>query len=316
MCRPTAASDPKTETDAAGAADDESPKEEPTPNHLKDLHWTDFFDPQKPWVLVPNGSLNGFWDWVPLHLRVGPWNIAACCYLALVYYAVALFALDSFTVRPPAQPITVAPYAPSNQVWWINSAGALWTSFVALRVARSPMGLGTYGSFTMQSWTMIQLRFALCALAPRYPFLMTLAEALRFPMLAQATITFGVWNLLLMPAMLAHMPDNEHKEGFKKMVFGWMVTQLHVFNIALAGLSGVYGSPARELTRVDAAVALLFALQYISLYLFVLDRIGLHFYFIFSPRSPLAVIMYTLFLGLLAGCYRLWSGLIRDYGLA
>ena len=42
-----------------------------------------FIDPREPWVLVENGSLLGFFDWVPEKCRAGPWSMTAICWLTV-----------------------------------------------------------------------------------------------------------------------------------------------------------------------------------------------------------------------------------------
>jgi hypothetical protein len=42
----------------------ESKKEREKKVHSLNLHIKDLFDSSKPWVLVPNGSLLGYFDWV------------------------------------------------------------------------------------------------------------------------------------------------------------------------------------------------------------------------------------------------------------
>lgn len=56
--------------------------------HDKNPTFSDLVDPQKPWVLVPGGSLHGFFDFVPERLRSGPWSICARLYLPVMTCAI------------------------------------------------------------------------------------------------------------------------------------------------------------------------------------------------------------------------------------
>ena len=54
------------------------------------LSWYDFVDPNKPWQLVESGSLLGYFDWVPVKLRKGPWVPIAPAVLSCMVYLVAV----------------------------------------------------------------------------------------------------------------------------------------------------------------------------------------------------------------------------------
>jgi hypothetical protein len=310
MCRPT--------TNAESTNQDATPSkkekvEQPPPPVSYNIQFSDFLDPTKPWIMVPNGSFRGNFDWVPLNFRMGPWNIACCAYLTGLCYWIALNALDAFFSRPvPAQEIPVN--ATNSWQHWYNVMGFLWTTHVAYKVVQSDMSWRAWTSYTLQSWTLIILRHGLSALAPYVPSVAPWNEYLRFPMLIQATVTFVTWNFALMPVILTRMKTSEARTGFLNMCFGFLLTQLHVLNLVLAGINGVWGTAAREFTRQDFAVALLFALQYVLFYLMILDRLGIHYYLIFSPRSPLALVSWSIFVACIYVGFSFWKGVTLQYG--
>lgn len=319
MCGPTnAKTSAKAEDEGASSSATEEKSEtvqaeKSSPLDSYGIKISDFLNPSKPWILVPNGSFRGHFDWVPPNFRTGPWNIYCCMYLAALCYWIFLNCIDAFYVRPPpAQDIGIN--ATNSWQHWYNVAGFFWSTYIAYKVVQSEMSWFAWTSYTLQSWTLIILRHGLSALAPYFPACAPYSEYLRFPMLLQATITFVIWNFALFPAILSQCKTPKARKGFLDMCFGFLLTQLHVVNIVLAGVSGTWGTPARELTSVDFAVALMFTLQYILFYLMILDRLGLHYYLIFSPRSPMALVWWSIYLGCIYGAFSMWNDTIQRYG--
>lgn len=311
MCRP----DLKSSKEAAKV--DAPPTEEKTHKGttvkpVPKLSFSDFFDLNKPWVLVPDGSFGGYFDNVPLSFRVGPWNIACCAYLFALVYWMLWECVQCYNNPPP--PSNYNYFGSNTWQWYYNLAGFSWAFFIAYRVAKAPAGLGAWCTYTLQSWTMITIRHGLSVLTPFFPSLSPYAEYLRFPMLLQTGIVFLIWNFALMPAVTMTLKDSDAKWGFLKFCFGFDLANLHIVNLPLAVLSGLYGSPARELDQVDFCVALALALQYVLFYLFFLDRLGVHLYFIFSPRSPLALVSWSTFIGCIYAGFRFWKDSILEHG--
>lgn len=81
------------------------------------------------------------------------------------------------------------------------------------------------------------------------------------------------------------MDNAEKRKNFLAYFTKFRLIQLHVFNILFAYLNGVVASPPRELVFRDFMAGLTIGILYILLYLTVLDRLGVHIYPIFSPRS-------------------------------
>ncbi|CAB9508426.1 expressed unknown protein [Seminavis robusta] len=316
MCKPTTASPKGGENNEATATtkDNRSTNKSFLPS--VEIELSDFFDVSKPWLLVQDGNYKGYFNNVPAVFRVGPWNIACCLYLFAIISWVVFECVCCYTNPPNVPPTDYhSSFGTDTWQWWYNVAGFAWTFYVAAKVKKD-WGWSAWFLYTMQSWTLIIVRHGLSVLAPFVPAAAPLNELLRFPMLLQTTITFVLWNFLLMPAITFTMKDPKKRSGFLKFCFGFLLSQLHIANLPLAVMNGVWGSPARELNQMDFCMALGLALQYIALYLFVLDRIGVHFYFVFSPRTPLAIIGWTTFLGCLFAGFAMFKNALVDYGVA
>jgi hypothetical protein len=48
---------------------------------------------RKGWVVVPNGSFHGYFDWIPIHLRIGPWSTTALLYATFLWCSTILITL-------------------------------------------------------------------------------------------------------------------------------------------------------------------------------------------------------------------------------
>jgi hypothetical protein len=305
---------------------------------VKSISWKDFLplpfgNKRRPWLLVPNGSLLGSFDWVPEQLRVGPWSIVTIPYICIHLYLMALFTIwimdPANTAQTPtimtAETTTIGTTWPFLQddyqaytlSWYYNFTGFLWMSFVALQVYRVA-GVFPMVTFTMQSWTVLQLRHLLSALAPLaphgsiyYTFLLSCAESLRFLALSVALITFVFWNCFIGPAIYLFLKDGAQRAGFIQYFTSWRLVQLHVFNIVYAVLNGVYASPKRLLTAWDFYVAAVFATVYLLFYLLVLDRMGVHLYPIYSPRTPWVALTLTMNMAFYGATFWFWRRMLR-----
>jgi len=271
----------------------------------------DFANPRGPWVLVPEGSLMGYFDWVPKHLRVGPWSLLAPLYLA---------ALCGFVMymKPPEIGLMFAnepsPYPqPYSPLWCYNLIGFFWMIFV-LYLLRGG-GMFIFCTYTIQSWTMMTVRHGLSALAPflsqGHPLLL-LHDILKFPVLATATVTFFVWNTVLMPFILfyAHGKDPKRRKQFLGWCFNFRMSQIHLFNVLYAVLNTV--SSQQNFTDKDLWCALVGMLLYGLFYVLVLDRIGCHLYPVFSPRTWAFGLTWSFVIGCYFGVYGAWNKLITD----
>ena len=288
--------------------------EETKPMVHPQVRISQLFDPNENWVLVENGSYANHFDSLPKSFRVGPWNIACCMYIFGIFYWVLFNCVECYTNPPQHHEYTY--HDVNTWQWKYSAATCLWTFYIAHGVTKTDLGWYSWMSYTLQSWTLIMLRHTLSTLVPFFPSLAPWNEYLRFPMILQATIVFIIWNLAVMPAVFTQLKTQESRKAFSEWCFNFLLVNLHFMNLVFAAFSAIWGSPARELNKIDLCVALVCSFQYILVYFFLFDRLGLHFYFIFSPRSILALVSYTTVLGCIYAGFALWKGLIMDYGHA
>jgi hypothetical protein len=313
------ASSPTTTTAAANAD-----KSTARSNDAQHLRWRDLTR-LKPWVVVPDGSINGYFDYVPLNWRIGPWSTTAQLYLLLIVGAVVA-APVSWLHRDPAsfatylERISTVRYDDPEMMrmeprhaFLYNLAASAWMvgSMVHLLYS-SPLHIKIWATYTIQSWTMLAFRHVMSALAyahPTSPHVVALAELARFPAACSASITFGVWNALVMPFIYYVMRVPEKRKAFVKFCFSPRLLNIHGLNMVLAVLNGAYASPRRSLVAWDFYVAFVSVVVYMAFYLLVLDRIGVHLYAVFSPRAPSGVVVltWTLLIGVYAATFAAWS---------
>jgi len=278
---------------------------------LKTSLLRDFFNPSKPWVLVPNGSFQGYFDWVPERFRVGPWHPACQIYLAVLTLWVCRECYIGFVQEPFPDQFEL-PQAYTLQ-WYYNVVAFAWTSLQVYNILQTGMGWTSWGMYTIWSWTFTTLRHGLCAMAPFAPHLNGINEQLRFPMLAQATLTFGIWNAVIGPSIYAQMTTPAMKQSFCRFFGNPLWRQMHVYNILWTTINGLWGSPSRQLTQADFSVALGICLIYAYFYVLCLDRFGVHYYLVFSPRTPFALLSWTFAFGCYYACFPLWKYLLNHF---
>lgn len=278
--------------------------------YMKTSVLKDFVTPGKPWVLVPKGSFMGYFDWVPERFRMGPWHPACAAYLGILtcwvwYECVRGFEQDPFPDFEPVQAWTLS--------WYYNVAGFAWTSWIVYKIFCSGFGWTSWGMYTVWSWTFTFLRHGLCAAAPFKPEWNEMSEQIRFPMLVQASVTFGVWNAAIGPSIYAQMTTPEAKKSYVDFFHSPLWNQLHVYNIVYAVINGVWGSPGRSLTKADFCLALALYIFYAYFYLVVLDRLGVHYYLVFSPRTPFALISWSILLACYYAAFPMWNTILTKF---
>lgn len=157
----------------------------------------------------------GFFDFVPKHLRVGPWTTAAPIYITILVAKLVYWMPQQDSFYLDDQVLATHPLAYSA-TWMYNILVFFWMKFVLYRTLRL-RGPGVIVTYTIQSWIMLTIRHGLSALAPFLPkqhFLLWLNEILRFPALATATITFCFWNLLIAPVIYYNLATEEKRRAF------------------------------------------------------------------------------------------------------
>ena len=124
------------------------------------------------------------------------------------------------------------------------------------------------------------------------------AEALRLPSLLNAVVVFVIWNLIMAPGIYLTMDTKEKKEQFVGWLFQFNLLNQHGLNLPLAVMSAVFTAP-RPFTDADLYFAMATLVIYFAFYLLVLDRLGVHLYPIFSPRTSY--------------CFLIWGGVAWAY---
>ena len=136
------------------------------------------------------------------------------------------------------------------------------------------------------------------------------AAKVNVPALAGATVTFMIWNFVLVPVItLAHGTPQQRRD-FLRFNCSFNLVNVHVLNLPFALAATALGGAAagvRALHPLDLWAAFLFILVYGLGYLLVLDRLGVHLYPIFSPRTHACALGYSLVLALTWGCWRGWN---------
>jgi hypothetical protein len=288
---------------------------------------TDLVNPTKPWILTDNSvSSVGFFDFVPRHLREGPWSVTATLALFVIMYFLVIMLIGANMLHTPPPPFSTPhgsilnefvlandAYLPYTTSWYYNIVVFGWMVYVAYLVyAESMLSSIAWVSFTLWSWSIITLRHGLCAVAPFVPQIRVVTEILRLPVLLSASITFGVWNLVLMPTIsLVFIKDPKRRWNFIQFACGFRLTQLHIFNIFFAVLNGAWAQPKRPLHLGDLDAIFVYMAIYMLWYYFVLDRLGIHLYPIFSPRAPWVIFSWLLVVGLCIYGYRWWSRILE-----
>ena len=106
------------------------------------------------------------------------------------------------------------------------------------------------------------------------------------------------------------MKTAEKKKGFLEFCFSFRLLQLHGFNIVFCLVNVLWASPPRTLEPLDFLAAVASVLVYMAWYLGCLDRLGIHFYPVFSPRIGWLVVctwtsVFLVYLGTFLGWKRI-----------
>ena len=262
----------------------------------------DLLDPQKPWVLVEKGSFLGFFNYVPEHLRVGSWSAAAISYLVVLYYMTALvtaYYISSVSVSDAEEePIEVrSRLAAWTAPWYYHILGFGWMNYINYLVLTGPLGYAAWTTYTIQSWTLLTVRHLLCIAAPFWSWARWAADWMRFPVACSGTVTFTVWNAVLFPVIYWFLLRSDlERHNFYKFATSFRLMNIHVLNIVLVILNcGPWGDPpARRLSYFpDLYLAAVSAMAYLAWYFWVCDRLGIHLYPVFSPRTVWVVASWT-----------------------
>mmetsp|Transcript_23072 Transcript_23072/g.74709 ORF Transcript_23072/g.74709 Transcript_23072/m.74709 type:complete len:159 (-) Transcript_23072:441-917(-) len=101
---------------------------------------------------------------------------------------------------------------------------------------------------------------------------------------------------MLLPILGLFILPPHARSKFLRFNFGFFMINVHIANLPLAAVNTLFGDGARPFTSSDLHAALIVVGLYSALYLFILDRLGLHFYPMFCPRSNTCAITIGLLL--------------------
>ncbi|CAJ1958988.1 unnamed protein product [Cylindrotheca closterium] len=244
---------------------------------IKELSLSRFFDWSQPWVLIPGGSYDGYFDFLPRHLRCGPLSVISISSATITLSAMLMIGMEVY--KDGGIMVLFADNMPQNYVafdrdWYMTLAGFFWMIFICWYVyARGPKA----------------------------------SEILRFPALLSATLVFFIWNFVLFPVTLLCIEDREKRNKFLNYMTNFRLSQLHVFNVAYAAINGAFLGPRRSLHMGDVATASIFLTIYMLFYYCVLDRIGVHLYAIFSLRTAWSSVSFALLITLSYAGFHGWQ---------
>jgi len=252
-----------------------------------------------------------FLDKVPSHYKEGPWHINAYIVLiALFSYLYYTYndAYDAYVAPPPIAWIQQDP----NHEWLQRFR--LYTSMYCILIVISLVyvsGIWPLFSYTILSWnlTTARLLFAYATYENIYGLRDTwgvISQALRYPALVGCTITVTVWWLILTPLIHSLLDDHKKRQGFWKFNLSFVLINVHLLNIFIAAIEFLY-SKESVLNFFDLWISFAIVLTYVIFYLLYLDARGLHFYIIFTPRTPWCILTYSTVLAIYYLFYNMWN---------
>lgn len=188
-----------------------------------------------PWILVKDGSIKGYFDWVPIHLRVGAWHPLAIVFVFPLLYMV-------FALKPEPESDTNGNNSISqidvaskfSVLWWINLSLMIWMIFI-FKLLHENVGINkVIVTFTVQSWSINVSQFFLMTIAPflnedsLLNSLVTKAlQFTRFTAISTALIVFFVWNFILMPLVACRfMKTSAERKKFLKFCFNFRMVNV------------------------------------------------------------------------------------------
>jgi hypothetical protein len=214
----------------------------------------------------------------------------------------------------------VASYPPVySSYWWYNIlAFVFMAGIVSWSISSSTKAILVV--FTILSWNMNALRHGINALAPfltDHHALLKMNHILRFPALVSATITSLIWNLALFPYLFVFlMNTRQKKDNFAAWNTKFCLVQYHVCNVFYAVLNTmVTGNRSTPplFDEEDLWYGLAYGLACSHFYVLVMDRVGVHLYPIFSPRSKFVAVAWGTGFFLFYGAFLFWNHVISNH---
>ena len=254
---------------------------------------------------------------MPKKLRVGPWSKHSLPTLVLLTLVICYYCPtgDQLDTQVSSYPVAFSSY------WWYNVlAFSFMSGMISWTILRSSIGIMV--AFTILSWNMNTVRHGINVLAPflyDHHVLLKLNHVLRFPALVSASLTFVVWNAVLFPYTYFFVLDTkEKKDNFCAWNFNVRMVQLHCCNIVYSVMNTMVtgtrdGMPPQLFDDEDLWYGLAYSLVYGLFYTLILDRVGIHLYPIFSPRSNFVVVTWLLVFSLHYAAYLFWNYIMRNH---
>ena len=263
---------------------------------MRGRHFQSFYGggPPKPDRSATEEPFNLRFDQFPLRLREGPWSRVAFVALAGVAAITGACLREARGVWPPddGPAAALAPWRARAR-----AAAAAYGVGLLLVMFRT-VGAWPLASYTMLSWTLTTARGLLllggCRRAAAY---------LRCASLTQNAITVVLWWGAIAPAIYVALPTAKQRAAFARFNRTPFLVSVHLLNLPLAVLD--HALEPRVLTAADFAASLALGFAYLLFYLGVLDRRGVHFYIVLSPRTPLCGLVYGVILAIYYGLFRL-----------
>jgi len=278
----------------------------------------DFFRPI-PWDLREKSpeAIQKAFHWLPSHFREGPWKPAVTIIILFVVFLTFYLTIDA-NIKYYAsndnneimkQFTGDEPYHAFTAAWYYNTATFLWMVYVGWNIYKgSNSSWGAWVSFTMWSWTIMCIRHLFCSLAPAFPSLRLWIGILRFPVLLSSSVTFGIWNFVLMPVIAMGLLKDKHRAKFLQFAFKWTMCQIHIFNVLFACCNAYLAEPSvHGLHLGDVNAGMAYMMAYILFYYCILDRIGVQLYPIFSPRTYICIPSILVAAAICVGNYFFWN---------
>ena len=286
-----------------------------------------------------DGSYDGQFDWVPRHLRVGPWH-----HLVKLFLSAAPFLLfhskpasdSTFTVRPGTVLFSSSHLLDVVLFLWciamiavcklretsisglsLSFSGWTWLLLTARCGAGTELTLALYATmFTPRAQLSSPvltaslvlpagaLRPVLDSFDSRLSELVGVVELhLRFPVLSQAILVFVGWNLCVLPCLYFFLLKDNPRRQRDLLAYATQFGQMNL-HVSVVPMAMVHTLPERGIFgAIELWHALLIWCAYMYFYCFVLDRMGMHLYAMFSPRSAHTLFAYAVMVAYYCGVF-------------
>lgn len=192
---------------------------------------------------------------VPERLRIGPWKPIAPVILVIISAFIIQSRPKRFFYDSPATLISHYPEL-NSPYWWYNIAAFTFMTYMIVWVIRNRTK-GVVVTYTIISWNMNALRHGINAVAPflyDHHLLLQINRILRFPALVSASITFVIWNTILLPYIyLLVLETKEKRFNFTQWNFSFRMVQKHVCNVIYATLNCIVACRSEDMVKSGIA---------------------------------------------------------------